>query len=118
MAVIIQCLEAISKVGLGVGAFALLTWMVINNTNRFNLGLDKNSKAIENTVEIINKLSESIDNNTNGQKSYMTFVKTEHLAQMAIITTMTEKNTEDHLKVSNSLDEVTKGLGRVNGYKT
>ena len=41
MEMLLQCMETISKVGLGVGAFGLLTWMVVNNTIK-----EKNGSSI------------------------------------------------------------------------
>jgi len=100
---LLEILEAIKDIGLGICAFLLCAWMVVFLVKRLSLKIDS-------STETIREMTSSL-------KSFMLMVKTEHHAQMKKIEELCETDRLDHRDFAEQNREITATLGRINGFK-
>ena len=91
--------KLIKDIGLGICAFGLCAWMIVY--------------FVKNMSGVITKLTDSLKDMMASLKTFMTIVKVEHAAQMK----KTEELSKDHREFSEQNKEITKTLGRINGFK-
>ena len=99
----LEILEAIKDIGLGICAFLLCAWMVVFLVKRLSLKIDS-------STETIREMTSSL-------KTFMIMVKTEHKVQMDKTKELCEENKQDHRDFAEQNREITATLGRINGFK-